>query len=107
MIPTGQCTTYGHIASLIGFPRHARMVGRALHDLQAEEVPWQRVVSASGHISAREPPGAAERQAVLLRQEGVEVTTSNAIGGEQFVGSLGGHVNLRRFGWFPNNLQSL
>ncbi|KAH8109635.1 6-O-methylguanine DNA methyltransferase [Phellopilus nigrolimitatus] len=47
-IPFGKATSYGHVAKLIGLPRHARHVGQALKFLNAEaDVPWQRVVASS------------------------------------------------------------
>lgn len=52
-IPFGKVTSYVHIARLIGMPSHARHVGQALKFLGPDtNVPWQRVVSASGKISS-------------------------------------------------------
>jgi alkylated DNA nucleotide flippase Atl1 len=46
----------------------SRLVGQALKFLQAEGVPWQRVISSSGAISDRGDGGeGANRQAVRLR----------------------------------------
>ncbi|KAJ3502271.1 hypothetical protein NMY22_g18642 [Coprinellus aureogranulatus] len=78
-IPVGRVTSYGHIAKLIGMPRHSRHVGQALKFLapQANQpVPWQRVIGASGTISSRGPgTDGAQRQRQALEAEGVEVTT--------------------------------
>lgn len=66
-IPRGKVTTYGYIALLIGWPDHARMVGRTLHYTPgAEQVPCHRVVNAVG----RTAPGWAQ-QRELLEREGV------------------------------------
>ncbi|ODM19668.1 hypothetical protein SI65_04653 [Aspergillus cristatus] len=101
LIPAGTVTTYGHIALYLGEPKRARQVGIALKHLPAEEsgehfhagnVPWQRVINSKGMISHREP-GGAERQADVLRGEGVEVDT-DAMG--EF------YVDLARYGWFPD-----
>ena len=108
LIPFGKCTTYGHIAKLIGYPNYSRMVGRALHDLgPGSNVPFQRVVNSKGIISAREPPGSAARQAILLRDEQVQVDEPGIYedNGVRFEGSEGGRVNLRVYGWFPSSLQ--
>ncbi|PYH85632.1 hypothetical protein BO82DRAFT_429135 [Aspergillus uvarum CBS 121591] len=59
-------------------------------------VPWQRVINSKGMISHR-GPGSAERQAVVLRAEGVEVEVDSM--GEYY-------VNFGRFGWFPDVLPS-
>ncbi len=73
-IPRGKVATYGQVAALAGYPRHARQVGYALHALPDDnDVPWQRVINAKGEISARGEPVAAERQRALLELEGVEV----------------------------------
>lgn len=70
----GEVTTYGDIAEVAGYPRRARFVGQLLarSDLFREhEVPWWRVVNASGRLV----PGHEREQAQLLRAEGVSVVT--------------------------------
>lgn len=72
-IPEGRVATYGQIARLIGQPRHARQVGYALAALPDEhDVPWHRVVSIKGEISARSKAGYEDYQRILLEEEGVE-----------------------------------
>ncbi|KDQ12042.1 hypothetical protein BOTBODRAFT_135226 [Botryobasidium botryosum FD-172 SS1] len=96
-IPHQKVTTYGHVAKLIGMPRHSRHVGQALKFLpggQNNQVPWHRVVSSTGAISSRGPGtqwGLRQRQA--LEAEGVEVQDSRD-GGD-------GRVSLATWGWFP------
>ena len=64
--------TYGQIARLCGYPRHARQVGYALAALsQDTDVPWHRVINAKGEVSQRRMPGADEYQRLLLEDEGV------------------------------------
>ncbi|KAF6751916.1 MGMT family protein [Ephemerocybe angulata] len=95
-IPVGSVTSYGHIAKLIGMPRHSRHVGQALKFLSPQTnppIPWQRVLGASGTISSRGPGSdGAQRQRDALEAEGVEVTVGRT--GEM-------RVDLARFGWFP------
>jgi methylated-DNA-protein-cysteine methyltransferase-like protein len=71
-IPKGRVSSYGRIAALAGYPRHARMVGYALHALRdtAEQrsVPWWRVLNAAGRISNPYQP---ELQRAILEAEGV------------------------------------
>ena len=112
-IPCGQCTTYGHIASLVGHPQRPRQVGTCLRRLAApgdasvssqvfnnETVPWQRVINAKGAISARGDDGqGANRQAEKLRQEGVTVTEH----GRGFEAT----VDLSKYGWFPESLSDV
>ncbi|KAL6244370.1 Alkyltransferase-like protein 1 [Rhinocladiella similis] len=110
-IPVGKCTSYGHIAILLGYPKRARQVGICLKHLPTFDaaepekwffhdgnVPWQRVVNSKGGISPRGDGGeAATRQAERLRAEGVVV--SDARGVEDM------SVDLGRFGWFPKRLE--
>ncbi|KAJ9633403.1 Alkyltransferase-like protein 1 [Knufia peltigerae] len=110
-IPFGKCTSYGHIAILLGFPKRARQVGVCLKHLPTfdpaepdkwfyhdNNVPWQRVVNSKGGISPRGDGGeAAMRQAERLRAEGVVV--GDARGVEEM------SVDLGRFGWFPKRLE--
>lgn len=74
-VPRGRVTTFGAVARALGWARAARQVGRALAALPGTEsdVPWQRVVLASGQV----PCGA--RQAELLRGEGLEVSAAGRV----------------------------
>lgn len=71
-IPRGRVMTYGQIASLLGSRLSPRAVGWALHGCPAE-VPWHRVVNASGGCSTDRlpdvPPGL---QRAMLEAEGVK-----------------------------------
>lgn len=79
--------TYGQIARIAGFPRHARQVGYALAALPESrvDVPWQRVINARGQVSPRAHGGMHRYQQNLLESEGVLF--------------LGDRVDLRRFLW--------
>ncbi len=70
-IPRGRVMTYGQIAGLIEHRLSPRAVGWALHGCP-EDVPWQRVVNASGGCSTERlpdtPPGL---QQALLESEGI------------------------------------
>lgn len=87
-IPAGKVATYGQIAALAGFPRHARQVGYAMRDLpQGSDVPWHRVLNARGEVSPRAAVGWEDVQRDLLEQEGVELVRER--------------VDLARHGWKP------
>lgn len=80
-IPSGQVTSYGRIAAMLGAPNAARAVGyalRALKDRQDDptyaDVPWQRIVNSQGRISIVNREFGAQLQAELLRSEGVNVS---------------------------------
>jgi len=49
-IPYGKVISYGDIAKLLGRPRAAREVGRAMSNCP-EGLPWQRVVMSDGSIT--------------------------------------------------------
>jgi len=72
-IPHGQIATYGQIAALAGFPRHARQVGYLLAKTPPDKrIPWHRVVNARGEISDRRKSGYTDYQRLLLEEEGIE-----------------------------------
>lgn len=80
-IPRGKVTSYGRVAKMLGAPNAARAVGYALRALKDKkddpayaDVPWQRVVNSQGRISIVNRDSGPERQAELLRAEGVEVS---------------------------------
>ena len=49
-VPRGRVISYGRIARLLGCPRAARQVGRALR-LCPDSLPWQRVVMMDGSVA--------------------------------------------------------
>ena len=81
-IPRGRVTTYGLIATLSGWPSHARMVGRTLrYTPGAERYPCHRVVNAVG----RTAPGWTQHRP-LLEAEGVRFKAN-------------GHVDMEKHYW--------
>jgi len=86
-IPPGKVSSYGRIAEMLGYPRAARAVGYALSALRnpnqggytSANVPWQRVVNSQGRISIRHREATANRQAEILREEGVKVDENGRI----------------------------
>ncbi len=81
-IPKGKVTSYGRIAEMIGHPNAARAVGYALSALRnpdsnspytSQTVPWFRVVNSQGRISINHRETTANRQALILQEEGVEI----------------------------------
>lgn len=88
-IPAGRVASYGQVAALAGYPRGARLVGRALSRApDSLGLPWHRVVNAAGRISLPAgSPGFAE-QVHRLRAEGVVVR--------------GDRVSIDAAGWAPS-----
>lgn len=88
-VPAGTVVTYGQVALELGSPAAARAVGYALYFLPGDnDVPWWRVINASGGISHRGRGEAADRQRILLEEEGV-------------VFGPGDRVDLKRWRWWP------
>jgi methylated-DNA-protein-cysteine methyltransferase-like protein len=85
----GEVTTYGDVAAVAGHPRQARLVGRILATT-AVEVPWWRVVAASGHLRA----GDTALQSELLRADGVRVVDGRVV--EAPIGRFSRRVRPRR-----------
>lgn len=70
--PPGRVTTYGWLASAIGLPGHARLVGWIMNGTPAEaQVPAQRVVNSQGVLTGAWAFGHPDTMAGLLRAEGV------------------------------------
>lgn len=88
-IPKGKVVTYGAIATYLGNPRLARVVGYILHVNPAPDYyPCYKVVNAKGKIADCFAFGGAEAQNNRLAEEGIEV--------------VNGYVDLERYGYiFP------
>ncbi|HLE92057.1 MAG TPA: MGMT family protein [Anaerolineales bacterium] len=91
-IPPGKVATYGQIALMIPPPMGVdfdgykafspRWVGGAMAACP-DDVPWQRVINSQGRISER--PGGAEKQRILLEEEGIVFVKDK--------------VDLKKYGW--------
>ena len=92
-IPRGKVAAYGQIALMLPIPNGVefeaykafgpRWVGGAMAACP-DDVPWQRVINSQGKISPR--PGGAEKQRLLLEQEGVEFDAKD-------------RVDFKKYGW--------
>src|SRR5262245_15385413 len=79
-IPYGKVLTYGSVAVLLDNRRGARAVGWALNSLPAgTDVPWWRVINASGRISIRSNSHSHEEQRRLLEAEGVKFDANETV----------------------------
>ncbi len=73
-IPYGHLVTYGQLARMTGHPGAARAVGRILKQLPNDtQLPWHRVVAASGRLSLPSHSRAGDEQRQRLRSEGIFV----------------------------------
>jgi methylated-DNA-protein-cysteine methyltransferase-like protein len=87
-IPKGRVMTYGQIAVLLESRLSPRAVGWALHGCP-RDVPWQRVVNASGGCSTDRLPGIPPGlQRAMLEKEGIAFRAN-------------GTLDLTRHRWTP------
>lgn len=88
-IPPGQVATYGQVAELSGLPRGARQVGHALRHLPGNrEVPWHRVLKASGRPAFEPGSRPWRRQVNRLAEEDVPLSK--------------GKVDMKKYRWQPD-----
>ncbi len=68
---SGDVMSYGDVAAEAGHPGAARAVGGVLRRI--DRLPWWRIVSSAGRLIPHDP----DRQAALLRSEGVTVVNGH------------------------------
>lgn len=85
-VPVGRVVSYGQVATVLGRPRAARLVGQAMSKMEdAENFPWWRVLNNKGYISIRGNEFATKTvQKELLEAEGVEVSPDFTIQIERY-----------------------
>jgi methylated-DNA-protein-cysteine methyltransferase related protein len=85
-IPRGRVSTYGDVADVAGLPRRARLVGTVLRQSPpSRNLPWFRVINASGRISFPVGSDAYKTQRSKLEAEGVVF--------------ISGRIDLKKYGW--------
>ncbi len=88
-IPEGCVASYGQIADINGLVRGARQVGYALKTLpDGHDVPWHRVITASGRIAFEKGSPQFKEQRERLMMEGIAVNS--------------GRIDMRKFRWQPD-----
>ncbi len=73
LIPYGKVTSYGAIATYLGAARSARMVGWAMNNSGAKEVPAHRVVNRIGLLTGKQHFDGTNLMQQLLESEGIIV----------------------------------
>ena len=87
-IPPGCVANYGQVAEIAGIPRGARQVGYALrHAPEGMDLPWHRVIQASGKSAFAPDSAPFRRQRDRLAREGVVM--------------FGGRVDMNKYRWQP------
>jgi len=77
-IASGQVMSYGEVARAAGYPRHARMVSKAM-SRSAEPLPWYRVVRSDRTLAFEPGSDAYKKQQGLLENEGVQFINGKVI----------------------------
>lgn len=72
-IPEGKVTSYGAIASYLGSPKSARMVGWALNKSNTMIIPAHRVVNKQGLLTGKFHFVGRSLMQQLLENEGIKV----------------------------------
>jgi len=77
-IKAGHIMSYGGVARAAGFPRHARMVSKAMCR-STTLLPWHRVVKSDRTIAFAVDSEAYQEQKELLEKEGVQIIKGKVI----------------------------
>ena len=77
-IKPGQVMSYGEVARAAGFPRHARMVSKAMSRSDSP-LPWYRIVKSDRTLAFEVGSEAYKRQRDLLAQEGVKIINGKVV----------------------------
>ncbi len=78
-IPYGRVTSYGAIAKYLGAARSARMVGWAMNNSHAKNVPAHRVVNRVGVLTGKHHFGGTDLMQQLLENEGIQVVDNQIV----------------------------
>jgi len=87
-IPFGRVTSYGAIAKYLGAARSARMVGWAMNNSLAKDVPAHRVVNRVGVLTGKHHFDGSNIMQQLLENEGIPVKDNQI-------------VDFRKYFWDP------
>jgi len=78
-IPYGRVTSYGAIAKYLGAARSARMVGWAMNNSLAQDVPAHRVVNRVGVLTGKHHFDGTNLMQQLLENEGIAVKDNQIV----------------------------
>ena len=77
-IRSGCVMGYGEVARAAGYPRHARMVSKAM-SRSPEPLPWYRVIRSDRTLAFKEDSAAYKKQRSLLEEEGVQFVKGKVV----------------------------
>ena len=96
-IAPGRVMAYGEVARAAGYPRHARMVSKAM-SRSPEPLPWFRVVRSDRTLAFEPGSDAYSKQRSLLESEGVQF-----VDGKVVAATADGARNLDELIWGPED----
>ncbi len=70
--------SYGEVARVAGYPRHARMVSKAM-SRSDEPLPWFRVVRSDRTLAFEAGSESYNKQLGLLEKEGVQIISGKVV----------------------------
>ena len=79
LIPYGKISSYGAIAKFLGAARSARMVGWAMNNALAKDVPAHRVVNRVGVLTGKHHFDGTNLMQQLLENEGIKVVDNQVV----------------------------
>ena len=77
-IANGRVMSYGEVARAAGYPRHARMVSKAM-SRSTKPLPWYRVVRSDRTLAFKVGSEPYNKQQDLLEKEGVQFNSGKVI----------------------------
>ena len=77
-ISSGRVMGYGDVARAAGYPRHARMVSKAM-SRSLDPLPWYRVVRSDRKLAFKTGSDAYKQQRSLLEAEGVQFANGKVV----------------------------
>ena len=95
-IKPGKVMSYGEVARRAGYPRHARMVSRAMCRFEGS-LPWHRVVRSDRTLAFAAGSENYRTQKNLLQREGIRL-----INGKVILPESGSHADLDALIWGPD-----
>ncbi|MDX1285375.1 MAG: MGMT family protein [Draconibacterium sp.] len=97
-IKSGRVMSYGQVARAAGYPRHARMVSKAMSRSETP-LPWYRVIRSNQTLAFEIGSAAFEKQKALLEEEGVQIINGKVIPLES-----DNDVELDKLLWGPSDI---
>lgn len=77
-IPSGHVMSYGDVARKAGFPRHSRMVSKAI-SRSSNNLPWHRVIKSDDTLAFPSGSSTYLTQKKLLISEGCQIKSGKVI----------------------------